>query len=185
MKQERKFLLIFFITIISLEVFIGCANTKNAHQNHVEPAINAIDQQTETKKDFIYATERKNTKDTLTLLDHTNIDMDKNGQEESIELYTAAQKDSTGEIAWDDGQRWLLTVIDGNNEYILFDNYVQLGNLNYWVYTSDQNTVHITTIQNCNAEFIVTDYIFDSNKKRFERSVPFRPRNINMLYYSH
>lgn len=135
--------------------------------------------------DFIYAREIENTKNTLTLLDHTNVDMNKDGQEESIKLYTAAGKDSKGEIAWDDGQRWLLTVIDGNTEYILFDNYVQLGDLNYWVYTSEQNAVHITTVQNCSASFIVTDYIFDSKKKRFERNVLVNPSNVNMLGFSH
>lgn len=211
--MKKKPIYIIFGLIITCGIFLlfaGCTN-KNIQKNAVPgstdkaasstdsaakegdgingpiytPAENMLPGYTALDKDFIYAAEVKKTKDTLTLLDHTNIDLDKDGQEETIELYTAAEKDSKGEIAWDDGQRWLLTVVDSNAEFVLFDNYVQLGELNYWLYTSEENTLHITTIQNCDAEFIVSDYIFDSHNKRFEKNVLVNPPSVNMLHHSH
>lgn len=190
-----------FGIVIACAIFllsVGCTNqskmvtesiehssTENVQPRQEAQTFDSTDQQNDINKDFVYATEIKNTKDTLTLLDHTKFDINQDGQEESIELYTAAEKDPKGKIAWDDGQRWLLRIVDGNSEYVLFDDYVQLGDLNYWLYTSEQNTVHLTTIQNCSAGFIVTDYIFDSQQKRFKRNVLVNPPNVNMLHFSH
>ncbi|MBU7008848.1 hypothetical protein [Phosphitispora fastidiosa] len=181
MKQGRKILFIFLFIMIP-GIFVGCSNTQSAGQNQIESPSNSNDQQTE--EDFIYAAEIKDTVDSLTLLDDSKIDIDQDGREESVELYTAAAKDPKGQIAWDDGQRWLLRVTYGDSEFILFDDYVQLGDLNYWLYTSEQNTVHITTIQNCDADFLFSDNVFDKEKKRFERKVVFRPYNVIMSDYS-
>jgi len=68
-----------------------------------------------------------------TLLDSTSVDVDEDGVAERIELYTAAERDRAGRIMWDDGQRWLLLVRDGEATYPLFDGYIQLGRLTYWV----------------------------------------------------
>ncbi len=183
MKQGiRIFFVLLIVTFLGL--FVGCSNTQNASQNQIQSPSSPNGQQTDTKEDFIYATKIKNTVDMLTLLDDSKIDINQDGQEESVQLYTAAEKDPKGQIAWDDGQPWLLTVIDGDNEYILFDDYVQLGELNYWIYTSEQNTVHITTMQNCSAGFLVTDYKFNAKMKCFEKTVVFNPQNVNMLDHS-
>lgn len=184
MKQVRKVLFIFLFVII-LGIFVGCSNTQSASQNQIESPSGSNDQQIDTKEDFIYATDIKDTVDRLTLLDVSSIDIYQDGQKESVELYTAAEKDSKGQIAWDDGQPWLLRVTAGDNEYILFDDYVQLGDLNYWLYTSEQNTVHITTMQTSSAGFLVTDYKFNSKKKCFERNIVFDPKSVNLLDYSH
>jgi hypothetical protein len=68
-----------------------------------------------------------------TLLDSTSVDVDADGAAERIELYTAAERDRAGRVMWDDGQRWLLVVRDGEAAYPLFDGYVQLGHLAFWV----------------------------------------------------
>jgi len=184
LKLGRRVLSIILLIITTLGVIGGCSNTQNAHQNQIELPNGPPTQRTETEEEFISATKVKNTVNRPTLLDSVKIDINKDGQEESIELYTAAERDSKGEIAWDDGQRWLLTVVDGSNEYILFDDYVQLGDLNFFAYLSEQNAVHITTIQNCDADFLVNDYVFDSEKKRFKRNVVFRPPISHMVGFS-
>jgi len=183
LKQGRKLFLIVLFVII-LGVFVGCSNSQSASQNQIESPSGSDDQQIATRANFIYATDIKDIVDRLTLLDDSSIDIDQDGKQESVELYTAAEKDSKGQIAWDDGQPWLLRAFDNDKEYILFDNYVQLGELNYWLYTTIENEVHITTMQTSSAGFLITDYKFDSEKRRFERNIVFDPKSVNLLDYS-
>jgi len=184
LKQGRRIFFILLLIVTTLGLFVGCSSTQNVQQNQVEGPNRFNNQQTETKIEFISAAKRTNPLERMILLDDSKVDINQDGQEESVELYAAAEKDSRGELAWDDGQPWLLKVIDGDYEYILFDDYVQLGDLNYWIYTSEQNTVHITTMQDCDAGFLVTDYKFDVKMKRFEKVVVFNPQIANMLDYS-
>lgn len=183
MKKGRKLFLIFMFVMI-LGVFVGCSKSESASKNKIESPSGSDDPQIATRANFIYATDIKDTVDRLTLLDDSSIDIDQDGQVESVELYTAAEKDSKGQIGWDDGQPWLLRVTDGENEYILFDDYVQLGDLNYWLYTTAENEVHITTMQTSGAGFLITDYKFGSEKGRFERNIVFNPKSVNLMDYS-
>ena len=69
----------------------------------------------------------------LTLLDTMDVDADNDGQDERIELFTSAKREESGKMGWDDGQRWLLLVNDEEKKFPLFDDYVQNGQLEFWV----------------------------------------------------
>ena len=66
-----------------------------------------------------------------TLYKKINVDIDGDGEEEVIELHVNAGKTENGLFAWDDGQNWLLVVKDGEKTYPLFDDYVQLGSIDF------------------------------------------------------
>lgn len=119
----------------------------------------------------------------LTALDKFNTDIDGDGKEEAIDLYTAAQRDSKGEIAWDDGQKWFLLVRDEDKEYVLFDEYVQLGTIKFWTYTS-KDEYHILTLQDGTSVFKLCDYTYDKEKDSFIKKEIFNPEFLNVIYGS-
>ena len=68
-----------------------------------------------------------------TMVDNAAIDLDLDGAAERVELYAAVQRDDRGRLMWDDGQRWALIVRDGDAVYPLFDGFVQLGKVTFWL----------------------------------------------------
>lgn len=68
-----------------------------------------------------------------TLLDNAALDLDLDGAVERVELYADVQRDDRGRLMWDDGQRWALIVRDGDAVYPLFDGFVQLGKVTFWL----------------------------------------------------
>ncbi|PAB57378.1 hypothetical protein [Anaeromicrobium sediminis] len=142
---------------------------------------NRVKEDVETEK-ILKSQERIDTKE-LTLLQQYSIDIDGDNEEENVELYTVAMKDSKGEIMWDDGQYWLLLVKDTDGEFVLFNEYIQLGKIDMWVYTSDvDNKMHITTLQPGSASMRMYDYVFIKEKEYFERKTIFNPKNVNMIF---
>lgn len=73
------------------------------------------------------------TTENLTLLERMYVDLDNNGNNESIELYTSAQRELDGLMGWDTGHRWLLLVRKDEKAFQLFDEWIQHGQLNFWV----------------------------------------------------
>lgn len=129
---------------------------------------------------IIKATDKVDYND-LTLLDSANIDFNKDGTEETIELYTVAQR-YNGEIAWDDGQNWVLVVRDADNDYILFNDYVQLGGISFYAYFEGEDFV-VTTVQSGTANLKLTEYRFDKESNSFISKVSFTTHgDVNMFH---
>lgn len=122
--------------------------------------------------------------DHLTLLDEYVFDFDNDGVEEKVGMYTTAEKDSKGEIMWDDGQKWLFIVQDTEKDYILADEYVQLGKIDFYVYTIDDD-FHIATISGRTASLTLKSYHYDRDNDCFSITIPFDTSgNVNMLHSS-
>lgn len=128
------------------------------------------------------STDRLDTSE-LTLLDSVKVDINNDKKEEIIELYTTAQRDENGEMMWDDGQKWFLLVHDGDKEYILFDEYVQIGTLEFWVFTS-KNDYHILTLQTGSAVLKLSDYTYDIERESFVKKDIFNPEFLNVIHGS-
>ena len=121
----------------------------------------------------------------LVLLDSYAFDINGDGSEETISMYVNAEQGEDGEIYWDDGQRWLFLVEGQDQDYILFDDYVQLGNIKFHIYTVEDD-FYITTIQSGTANLDVTEYRFDSNSKEFISTLKHKATgNVNMLHSSY
>lgn len=118
----------------------------------------------------------------LTLLDSYFLDIDKNGEDEKISMYTAAGRDSQGEIMWDDGQDWVILVEGKDSDYILFNDYVQIGSMQFFVYTIEDD-VYISTITSSTANLKLKEYKFNRESEEFESSVKFTTQgNVIMLH---
>ena len=123
--------------------------------------------------------------DNLSLLDEYLFDFDKDGVEEKIGMYTKAEKGPDGEIYWDDGQNWLFVVQDSDKDYILVDEYVQLGKIDFNIYTIEDD-FYITTYSARTASLTLNLYHYDSETDSFIMTVPFNTSgNVNMLKSSY
>ena len=122
--------------------------------------------------------------DSLTLLDEYIIDFNSDGYEEIICMYVAAGRDSNGEIMWDDGQRWVLVVHGDNKDYVLYDDYVQLGSIQFNVFTEDDE-FYINTTSIRTASLTVSQYIYNEANDLFIQTTPYSIQgNVNMLHSS-
>lgn len=120
----------------------------------------------------------------LTLLDEYEFDFNGDNIMEKVNMYTSAEKAENGEIMWDDGQRWLFVVHGGDKDYVLFDDYVQLGVINSYIYTIDQN-FYIATLSSGTANLTLKSYLYSSHDDMFLETIPFNTEgNVNMLHSS-
>lgn len=121
----------------------------------------------------------------LALLDSYTFDIDSSGTEETIAMYVDAHQEPNGEIHWDDGQNWLLLVRGKDQDYVLFNDYVQLGTVRFHVYTEDDD-FYITTIQSNTANLQIIEYKFDKESKEFISTLKHGTQgNVNMLHSSY
>lgn len=141
------------------------------------------DKEEKEKHIAIFPSTDKISTEGLTVLDSVDVDLNRDGDEETIELYTTAQRDSNGEILWDDGQKWFLIVKDEDKEYVLFDEYVQLGVLDYWVFKS-KDYCYIVTLQTGSAVYKLSEYFYTDEKDAFIKKEIYNPEFLNAVYGS-
>ena len=122
--------------------------------------------------------------DGLTLLDEYIIDFNDDGYDEVIAMYVAAGRDDNGEIMWDDGQRWALVVHGDNKDYLLYDDYVQLGSIEFNVFT-EEDDFYIVTKSVRTASLTVTQYKYNESDDSFIKTIAYDIKgNVNMLHSS-
>lgn len=121
----------------------------------------------------------------LALLDSYAFDINGDGVEETISMYVNAEQGSDGEIYWDDGQDWLFLVEGEEQDYVLFDDYVQIGTIKFHIYTVDED-FYITTIQSGTANLDIREYKFDRDSKEFVSTLKHGATgNVNMVHSSY
>ena len=116
-----------------------------------------------------------------TLYKKTTLDIDGDGEEEIIELYVNAGKSENGLFAWDDGQNWLLVVKDGEKTYPLFEEYVQLGSIDFSTTTFDGKP-GIVMIKSQHSDRTVQKFTYDENEKGYQKETFYKKENINDHY---
>lgn len=81
--------------------------------------------------------------DTWSKIDSYKCDINSNGEDENIALYTSAESDN-GEILWNDSQKWVLEVKSGDSYYILMNQNVSNGRVYFDVDETSDGTYAIT-----------------------------------------
>lgn len=177
----KKIILIMIILTL-LVVSFGC--TQVVKEPVKEPVENIPGEEVKIEEVIINPVDKVDV-DNLSLLDEFAFDFDSDGVEEKIGMYTAAGKDSNGEIAWDDGQKWLFIVQDTDKDYVLVDEYVQLGKIDFNIYTIEDD-FYITTNSARTASLTLNLYHYDRENDNFIMTVPFNTSgNVNMLKSSY
>lgn len=187
MKTLLKKSSLILIVIVVLSISFGCTpKVKPVDPNNPIDSENPVKKPDEEHESTtIEATDKVSTEG-LALLDHYEFDIDGDGTEETISMYVAAHQEPNGEILWDDGQKWLFLVDGKDKNYVLFDDYVQLGTVRFHVYTADENDFYISAIQSTTAGLRLVEYHFDKETKKFISTVKFEATgNVNMLHSSY
>lgn len=117
----------------------------------------------------------------LTELAAYPVDFNSDGEEDSIKVYTAAKVSESGEVQWDDGQNWLIIAQSKTGTYTLFDEYIQLGEIMPFLYTTSDGTFHMTTLQPGSASMLFSDYTYDAVTQSFNKTVIYNPEGVNLL----
>lgn len=120
-----------------------------------------------------------------TKISEFSADLDTDGGEEKLELLTTAERDKKGNIAWDDGQNWLLLIRDGEKFYPLFSEYVQLGSVYFTVaqYGKD-DPPKITVMVSTGANLKLANYAYSKDQKGYKEEPVYNSQAINLLFTS-
>jgi hypothetical protein len=147
----------------------GCSSEKNISNKNIES---------------IQSMENFST-DGLTLLERTYDDTDSDGDKESIEVYTSAQIAPDGQMGWDTGHQWVLLVRKGEEVFPLFDDYVQHGELQFWISSFNQDKIEspestelrrkIYVAITTSVDFKLVDYYWDEQNHCYQKEVALAP----------
>ncbi|MFA7533455.1 MAG: hypothetical protein WCY46_03910 [Tissierellaceae bacterium] len=169
MKFRIKLLALLMILMLTLAQIAGCTSEE-------EPPKEDID----VERNVILPSEKIDISD-YTLLDFITMDFNEDGYEETIALYTLAERLPSGEIAWDDGQNWALVVHGEYEDFILFNEYVQLGALGFFAYFQNDDFV-ISAIHSGTANLTLYEYKYENES--FIEKVRFAAEgDINMFHH--
>lgn len=116
-----------------------------------------------------------------TLYKKASVDLDEDGEEEQIELYVNAEKMGNGLFAWDDGQNWLLVVKDGDKTYPLFNDYVQLGSIDFSTTIFDEQP-GIVMMKAQHADRTVQKFTYNQHKNGYQKETFYKKENSNNYY---
>ena len=112
------------------------------------------------------------------------VDFDKDGNDEMIEVYSDGKVDDDGHYLLDDGQQWTLILRKDNQIYPLFEkSYIQLGGLEYSTYVDydDYERVHILVTYNTGSAIIFYDCTYDEESSYVRRENIYEANNVNKL----
>ncbi|MBR5154984.1 MAG: hypothetical protein IKW62_00680 [Clostridia bacterium] len=108
-------------------------------------------------------------------------DCDGDGTDETVVLATSADRDSKGEFLWNDGQNWSLYVRDNAEKiYVLFDGFVQAGNVYFDVadyYMSDGAKPAIMVTVSTGAGLSIKNYTFSKDDNGYIEKEIYDTRN--------
>ncbi len=105
-----------------------------------------------------------------------------------LTLYVAAEVDEEGNLAFDDGQDWLLVLETAIGRYPIFPRrYVQIGDVSCTVFNDlrlEPAVFHVMVTVRQTAGFEIYDCVYDQAEKAFRRLPVYSVGNINMLAQS-
>lgn len=125
--------------------------------------------------------------ESLSLLESIEHRFEADGEEGTIELYTSAQVAEDGQMGWDSGDQWTLLVRQKDRSFLLFDEYVPYGEVQFWVSALNPDEVlspgpedleqHIYAMVTSSGGFTLYDYVWDGENGCFWKSVSLEPDN--------
>lgn len=121
----------------------------------------------------------------LFLLERMEHSFEADGEKGTIELYTSAQIASDGRMGWDSGDQWTLLIQQQNQSFVLYDEYVQYGEVQFWLSYHNPDEVdspkaadleqHIYVMVTTDVGFTMYDYVWDAENTCFWKSVSLQP----------
>lgn len=163
--------------------YVVTSNGKDGN-NRIEHVRVETDKGSTKQGEMIAPTEEKDYTKGLSLFDGFEVDVDNDGENESVEVYCDGMIDPNGEYQLDDGQNWTMILRKGDAIYPLFDKaYIQFGKLQYAVYQdgNEYDKTHILIECKSGAAVYYYDCTYDEETGNMLRNNFFDASNINML----
>jgi hypothetical protein len=105
-----------------------------------------------------------------------------NGDNAQVALYTSAQTED-GEIIWDDGQKWVVEISDGDGGYYtLLDKYISNGNVYIEVDELEDGNKAVTVVTKTSSGLDVKQYTYGNNG--FVEKTLYNSGSVNTMYSS-
>lgn len=165
--MKRKGIYSFISAALVSMLLIGCSTEpQKSETNPTPPESSSAENNEKTEKIYLKTGDVKEFNDWTQVSKYTG-DVDGDGEDENVILKTSAQRSQSGEIEWNDGQNWALYVEDGTQSYILFNEYVQLGNVYFEVsdyYMKDDTEPRINVFVSTGAGLKIKNIGFDKEK---------------------
>lgn len=125
--------------------------------------------------------------ESLTLFERVAYAFIPDGESASVELYTSASIADDGHMGWDSGDQWTLLTRQGEQVFLLYDEYVQYGEVQFWVSSLNTNGIdgpetedldhHIYMMVTTGVGFTMYDYAWNAGDGCFRKSVLLSPDN--------
>ena len=98
-----------------------------------------------------------------------------------VDFYTSAVQDSDGEFALDDSNRFFIRICSTADQYVIFDEYVQLGIPEVDVFEDASGSLHVVLKDVRSSHYEVTDFAFDNRSYGFNRNTLIEKQAVNYL----
>lgn len=166
---KKQSIVIVFIAVLIIACLVSICGLNRSNPKSVRPTDNF-------------------TTDGLTLLERMYDDTDRDGNNESIELYTSAQVAPDGQMGWDTGNQWILLVRKDKEIFPLFDEWVQYGELQFWVVRFNRDQIvgpestdlerHIYAMNTAaDGGIELFDYFWDEQNLCYKKEIVLNPPN--------
>ncbi len=123
---------------------------------------NGVQKSSGTDKAEVTAVSEKSVECT-TVVSSTEVDINKDGTEDTVSLTTSAEK-AGDEIIWDDSNIWCVYADIGDKTYELLNKRISAGKVSYNIYENSSEKYVITVTEESTASYIVTEFTFDDDK---------------------
>jgi len=120
----------------------------------------------------------------LNLFSSSDLDIDNDGENETLEVYCEGSIGVDGEYLLDDGENWTVILRKGENIYPLFDKaYIQFGKIQYAIYQdyNDYDRTHVIVECKTGTAVYYYDCTYDEESGNILRNNFFDANNINMI----
>jgi len=118
--------------------------------------------------------------DSWSMIDSFMHDITGDDNEDKISLYTSAAKDEAGNIMWDDGQYFMVSLYDGEKTYNLFNERVQIGRVYYSIADSDETGLFVTVSTYSGIRFI--KFTYSKAENYFMGKTLFSTEGVNVIH---
>ncbi len=177
----RKLRLTIAILMLSL-LLSGCVKKPHNMSETASGNLPQVSNQNSNQKHIIKAQDKALGMERFSEVTSYIGDLDADGADEEIALYTSAERMNNGKFIWNDGQEWLLLIKDKiDGYYVLLDEFVQAGNVYFEVsdyYMKDGAVPKISVTTSTGAGFSLKNYTFSKNFKGYESETIFDTKNV-------
>lgn len=120
----------------------------------------------------------------MNCIDRYEVDVDKDGTIESLEVYSDAEIGKDGRLLLDDGQEWALILRKNDEMYSLFErSFINLGGIEYTIFDDceEHERTHVIVTYDTGVTIMYYDCTFDDENGYIRRQSFYYANNINKL----